>query len=414
MRYYDPATGRYLTTDPIDLAGGTLNLTSYVNSDPVNYVDFTGTDRNAMNAFYGYQVSQREAMRRMVLAEYHDGFDWGSLGIILKDAITFKAYQKPAKKAADTLGIMMFGHDMEGNAYIATDVWRVQAILEFTPVGAAAGLEQQFYDKTTTGDYEGSMVLNVLGLLPGSGGGPGTLHMAAVTPANSLRPILNGTIDKINKGRETPIIQVFENKNLNRPKAAFGQESAMGESPFTLTDGATMATDATMRRILKINKPMSVPIDRTSPFSMTLIGSNPDETLLIIRGLVENNQGARLNIFDVESRALNNHLPHYLSLAPELAEKQISIYFYIDNFLNARSYITEYSQNFIYSNHIFDPNFFNRDFRISAAETIEQLLKNQGVYVATGGGDYHGVELVNIPNIERMRRSSTLNVFKRQ
>ena len=40
-RYYDPEVGRFLSEDPIGLAGG-LNTYRYVGNDPVNWADPTG------------------------------------------------------------------------------------------------------------------------------------------------------------------------------------------------------------------------------------------------------------------------------------------------------------------------------------------------------------------------------------
>lgn len=42
MRYYDPQLGRYLSTDPIGISGGDLNLYSYVQENPVGISDPSG------------------------------------------------------------------------------------------------------------------------------------------------------------------------------------------------------------------------------------------------------------------------------------------------------------------------------------------------------------------------------------
>jgi len=43
FRYYNPQTGRYVTTDPIGLAGG-INLFAYVQNNPINIVDAFGLE----------------------------------------------------------------------------------------------------------------------------------------------------------------------------------------------------------------------------------------------------------------------------------------------------------------------------------------------------------------------------------
>jgi RHS repeat-associated protein len=42
FRDYDPATGRYIESDPIGLAGGSVSTYAYTDENPVNYSDPTG------------------------------------------------------------------------------------------------------------------------------------------------------------------------------------------------------------------------------------------------------------------------------------------------------------------------------------------------------------------------------------
>ena len=43
FRYYDPSTGRYITSDPIGLEGG-LNTYTYVYNSPTHWIDTYGLD----------------------------------------------------------------------------------------------------------------------------------------------------------------------------------------------------------------------------------------------------------------------------------------------------------------------------------------------------------------------------------
>jgi len=79
LRDYDPSIGRWMAKDPIDFAGGSVNLYEYVLNDPVNWVDPEGEwigpalaigGAGAALAYFMYKTfyyaeKQEEIMNRM-------------------------------------------------------------------------------------------------------------------------------------------------------------------------------------------------------------------------------------------------------------------------------------------------------------------------------------------------------------
>ena len=62
-RYYNPKTGRYITADPIGLAGG-MNLYAYVGGNPVNFIDINGLakDQHGMGPLSANDEYVKEAI----------------------------------------------------------------------------------------------------------------------------------------------------------------------------------------------------------------------------------------------------------------------------------------------------------------------------------------------------------------
>ena len=61
-RYYNPKTGRYITADPIGLAGG-MNLYAYVGGNPVNFTDPLGYVRKGGKSGQWWEYTDRNFQR---------------------------------------------------------------------------------------------------------------------------------------------------------------------------------------------------------------------------------------------------------------------------------------------------------------------------------------------------------------
>jgi RHS repeat-associated protein len=82
-RYYNPQLGRFLTSDPLGLEGGSFNLYTYCDGDPVNRVDPTGGFAFlaviAIGAVIGAAVGGAVEAYKQHKAHPDQPLDWGSI-----------------------------------------------------------------------------------------------------------------------------------------------------------------------------------------------------------------------------------------------------------------------------------------------------------------------------------------------
>lgn len=68
-RYYDPSTGRFLSTDPSGFSAGDANLYRYVNNSPLDNTDPTGLCADGTNASTDQNGAMTEARLNQIVAQ---------------------------------------------------------------------------------------------------------------------------------------------------------------------------------------------------------------------------------------------------------------------------------------------------------------------------------------------------------
>jgi RHS repeat-associated protein len=83
-RFYDPETGRYISADPIGLAGG-INLYAYTGGDPINWIDPEGlaygpAEQKFADNFKGYPKGMENCIAKCIKKKR---LDWETLPALL-------------------------------------------------------------------------------------------------------------------------------------------------------------------------------------------------------------------------------------------------------------------------------------------------------------------------------------------
>lgn len=142
-RYYDPKTGRYITSDPIGLNSG-LNTYSYVLSNPVNRQDTFGLDSGnyMVRGLTGLNVNQlpKTAQEARAMFEPHYNFSSRQLNNAISTVGTITAVGAicASSPASEVFGTISYGTDLYA-AYNATrhGASTGEALGEVTPSVAA-------------------------------------------------------------------------------------------------------------------------------------------------------------------------------------------------------------------------------------------------------------------------------------
>jgi RHS repeat-associated protein len=161
-RYYDPAVGRFISPDPIGMAGG-LNRYAYCGNDPVNLVDpsglwatgsylgdvgqvFAGYGDVLYNATVGTVVNMPKTIQGlMALGRYGSACGWGAAGMVLVRGIwhDYTDFATPGdpRRFGQSFGNVLLAIGEEGAGFASGGGGAALRVRHHTDASALAAIE---------------------------------------------------------------------------------------------------------------------------------------------------------------------------------------------------------------------------------------------------------------------------------
>jgi len=193
-RYYDPKLGRYLSPDPIGLAGG-VNLYTYVNGNPISYTDPRGLwVPQAIGAAVG-------GVSGLIQTGNAVGWSWSNAGTIATGGAVGAAF--------GAVGTLSIG---TGLSAAATGMWAGGTAVFFGNIGSQIVVKPSLAANPSCIDYRQAAFQGFIGL------GSGYLGAAAYGPYPVANPALASSV--VSGGAQT-ILNLGVSTNLG----GFGAEN---------------------------------------------------------------------------------------------------------------------------------------------------------------------------------------------